>query len=74
MVNRCKASFWQQFSSDAIPMKIEIDLKEVTAEVLVENWGKWHKSCYLKFNNSTPQSPNKASKRPLEPPVEQRKS
>ena len=70
MIKRCIASYFatfQQFKEiDAIPMKIEINFKEVTAEVLVENWRKIQL-------NSTPQSPKKASKHPLELPVEQKK-
>lgn len=53
-------------------MKIEVDIEETTAEVLMENQGKWHKSCYLKFNSTKLLRAQR--KRSLEPPVEQRRS
>ena len=35
---------------DALPMETKIYTEEVTAQMMVENRGNWHRSCYLNSN------------------------
>ena len=57
---------------DALPMETKIDTEEVTAQMMVENRGKWHRSCYFKFNSTKLLRAQR--KRSLQSPMEQRSS